>query len=140
MIIGINLKSVEAKKFSEAKGNIRIDNNTNISSVSEISIPIVKEKVTKIDFKFITKYSQDKKNIGEISMDGDIIYQGRNADIKKSWKNKKALPEDIGIDVMNGVLRKCLIKAVDLSEQVGLPPPLALPVVKPKAKDVGYIG
>ena len=73
LIIGVNLDSIEAKKIEDIQGNIRIDNNTVIKGVSDVSIPLLKEKVTKIEFQFQTKYSQNKKLIGNINATGNVI-------------------------------------------------------------------
>ena len=60
-----------------------------------------------------------------------------------SWDKNKKLPESVALQVMNAVLRKCISRAIDLSEQIMLPPPLNLPVIRPKKKDqqnIEYIG
>lgn len=140
MIIGVNLESIEAKKLTTPKGSIRIDNNTTIKAINEISVPIVKEKVNKIDFKFQTRYAQEKKQVGTIIIEGNVIYKGNRAEIKKRWKKEKKMPESVAMEIMNVVLRKCLIKAVDLSEQIMLPPPIVLPIIRPKKEqNIEYI-
>lgn len=140
MIIGLTLKTIDAKRTAQPKGQIRVDTNTKINSVGEMTIPWVKEKVNKIDFTFTVKYLQEKKEVGSIVLGGEVMYQGRADEIKKTWKKKKALPEDIGVQVVNAVLRKCLTRAIGLAEDVALPPPVGLPMVRKKAQTPGYIG
>ena len=58
----------------------------------------------------------------------------------KSWKKDKKLPDEVNLQVINSVLRKCTIKALDLSEELQLPPPIALPFAARKQEESRYIG
>lgn len=144
MIVGINFKNIEVNRFSVPKGQLRIDSNTKILDVAETKIPWAKEKVVSIGFTFQTRYwvEKEKLDVGSIILSGEVLYKDKISEIKKTWQKKKALPEDINIKVINGILRRAIVRAVDLSEVVGLPPPIGIPVVKSKKeqKDVGYIG
>lgn len=141
MIIGINLDFIEAKKHSIPEGNIRIDNKTKITGIQEISTPFSKEKATKINFTFQTTYKTDKKAIGEIQVGGNVIVRGEREKIHETWTKEKKLPEDIALPVMNNILRKSITRVIDLSEQIMLPPPINLPLIRPKKEqNIEYIG
>lgn len=131
---------MEAKRTAAVEGNIRVDSNTNIVDVKDFTLP-TKEKAAKISFRFQTRYSQEKKEVGNIAIDGEVIYKGKTGDIKKYWKKEKSLPEEVGVKVINSILRKCIVKAVDLSDEIALPPPLNMPTVRSKKDSTpGYIG
>ena len=141
MIIGINLDSIEAKKIENLSGNIRIDNNTSIKNVSQVKVPVTTEKVSKIDFEFRTQYTHSKKVVGYITFTGSVLYKGNIENIHTSWKDERKLPDDVAMVVMNNILRKCISRAIDISEQIMLPPPINLPSVKPKkTQNIEYIG
>jgi len=144
LIIGINLDSITAKKHDMPKGNIRIDNKTKLTGIEEITIPMTKEKATKINFTFETTYKTDKKTIGEIQICGNVIFRGQREKIQEMWTKEKKLPEDIALNVMNNILRKSITRVIDLSEQLMLPPPINLPLIRPKKEqkeqNIEYIG
>ena len=52
-------------------------------------------------------------------------------DILKTWKKDKSLHKDITQLIINAVLSRCNIKALELSQDVNLPPHIRLPLIKP---------
>ena len=103
-----------------------------------------KDKATKINFTFETTYKTDKKTIGEIQIGGNVIFRGEREKIQEMWTKEKKLPEDIALHVMNNILRKSITRVIDLSEQLMLPPPINLPLIRPKKEkkeqNIEYIG
>ena len=49
------------------------------------------------------------------------------------------MDDPMALEVLNDIFRRCLVKGVDLSNELGLPPPIRFPIVKPKEQDE-YIG
>jgi len=106
--------------------------------VKEANVPTLKKKALSLDFDFVTKYSPD---MGEVKISGDIMYlTDKNAQILKQWKKEKKLPEDVSIEILNHLFRRCLIKITYIAEDLQLPPPIAMPRVKPKTEEASYIG
>jgi len=136
MIIGISIESIDAKKIAPHQGKIRIDHNATIKNLSEISVPLFpKEKMSKIDFEFRTVYfpdGNDKKEIAKIVIGGHVIYKEMPAKAKTYWKKNKKLPEEIALPIINHVLRKGILKSVEISESLLLPPPINLPTLTSK--------
>ncbi|MEK6936497.1 MAG: hypothetical protein AABW58_00325 [Nanoarchaeota archaeon] len=143
-IVGFNFSKVhvEKKETSETVTNIQIKNDVLITNVQEEKLPTGKTKADglKFDFKFHLKY---EPSVGEIELIGFIYYLDDPETIKdiyKSWKKDKKIPQEITANLVNTVLIKGTIKALNLSQEVNLPPHLPLPTVNPKATPESYIG
>jgi len=79
--------------------------------------------------------------LAEIIIKGNVLFlDSRYRKILSSWKKNKKLPEDVNLQLINAVLRRCLIRALDLSEELQLPPPIALPFARKKGGETRYIG
>jgi hypothetical protein len=134
-IIGFNFSKVSAEKFSTEKPE-NISNNIEFLEVSKEEVGILKDnEALKIVFKFSINYEDTKKkDIGLVEFIGDIILALPSDLVKeslKTWK-KKELPNGVKIDLFNAILRRCSVKALDLEDQVGLPPHFPLPQINLK--------
>ena len=137
MIVGFGFTKMSAEKNANSKGKIEINNNVTIKNIEESDIALGKDKQTaiKIIFNFLSKYSPD---LGNISFEGEIIYMAdskKGKEIIASWKKDKKLPKDLMAPILNTVLTKCNIKALILSQDVNLPPPIPLPKVSLSPKE-----
>jgi len=124
-VIGISLKTIEAKKHEEVTGAVRVNSNMNITDVKEQDLPALKSKGLLIEFIFRTKYIDDKnKNMAEINIDGNVVFiDEKREKILKDWKKDNILPEDVRFQVIRIVSDKCSKKAIILSDDLQLPPP-----------------
>lgn len=135
-IVGFNFTSINAKRKKQIQGKISIQNNVKIDEIreSELSVGTSKQKTLVFDFTYRSDYSPD---IGEIVLCGSLIYMAepeKVSEIMKLWKKEKGkgIPEDIMAPVLNTVLNKCSITALELSKEINLPPQIQLPKVKVK--------
>ena len=131
-IIGINFTSITAKTEDKiVDGNINVNSTPTIKNVSKKKIPIFDaDDVLAIEFNFVIDY--DPK-IGEIVFEGDVLYKTNKADsILKSWKKEKKLDDEVTLDVLNGLLRRCMTRAIDIAMELRLPPPVRFPTVTKK--------
>ena len=136
-VIGINFKTIEAKKHEEITGAVRVSSNLNIKNVKEQELPLLNTKSLLIEFEYKTKYNSEKnKTIAEINITGNVIFMEKDYEkILSTWKKDKTLPADVKFQVIRLASDKCSKKAVLLSDDLQLPPPpLMIPQVKRENK------
>lgn len=141
-IVSFVFDKISAEKRGNITEKVDISHNFNIKSVEKHTVNIQgKKPAIKLFFDFKVNY---EPNIGEIQMDGNIIYMDKEDEINKltdQWKKEKSLPVGITTLVANTILTKANIKALMLSQEVNLPPQIHLPKVEPKIeKKEDYIG
>jgi hypothetical protein len=130
-VIGIRLISFNgSREKGMSSGQIKVNSVPRITNVREPTIPVMDKKALAVDFEFVTDY--DPK-IGEITLTGEVYYAtDKGQEIAKKWAAKKELPEPMRVDVLNHLFRACLLKIANLADDLQLPPPMAIPRVKPK--------
>jgi hypothetical protein len=131
-VLGLNIKSIIAKKGDDVSGSVKVNSNTSVKDVREQDLPAIKQKGLGIGFEYRTDYVNDKgKSLAEIVMSGEVLFvDAKIEDVIKAWKKDSRLPDDVSLDVVNAVLRKGVVKAIALSEELQLPPPVVLPLAK----------
>ena len=143
-VVGLTINNITAKRTADASGPANIGNNVSIKSVEETEMTAIGKKGLKLGFEFGAAYTDDKKkHFGEITITGDVLFVADNtADILMSWRVEKKLPEDVNLQCINTVIRRCMSRAITLSEEVNLPPPIPLPFAQKNAPEEKsrYIG
>lgn len=132
-IIGLSFMKMEAWRTNKhVEGELKINTTPRITNVKEIALPSLKEKALAMEFEFVTDYDPA---IAKITINGNVmVIADNNKAVLDQWNKSKEMPEDVSIEVMNHVLRKCLLKAAQMADDLQLPPPLNMPLVV-KAKD-----
>ena len=138
-IIGLTFKSMSAKRDKGlVKGEIKVNSTPKITGVREVNVANLGKKAIGIDFEFVTKYNPD---LGEARIEGEIVYMAeKNASILSQWKKKKSLPENVSLEVLNHIFRRCLVKIAILADDLQLPPPVQMPRVRPAGQSADYVG
>jgi len=109
-----------------------------VITIKEVDIPTFDKKALSLEFEFETSY---EPKIANIKITGDILYRPENsAKILKEWKKNKKLPDEMNMEILNNLFRRCLIKISVIADDLQLPPPLQLPRIKPKDEEAGYVG
>ena len=138
-IIGLNLKSIKAS-INEGKSikNVNINSSPIIEKIEKKNINLSGiSEILSISFKFTTHY---EPKIGEIFFEGEVLYTSDKVkDILKKWERDKKMEDPMALEVLNAIFRRCLTKGIDLATELGLPPPIRFPVVKPTEQSE-YIG
>ena len=136
-IIGMTLNNMQAGRSKGVTGEIKVNSTPTITQIREVKVSTLNKKALEMKFEFITTYSPD---IGEIKVGGNLLYLAKsNAPILKQWKSKKQIPENVSVEVLNHLFRRCLIRVANMADDLQLPPPVPLPKVKPK-EEHSYIG
>ena len=133
-IIGFSFSLMEAKRKKEiVKAEIKVNSTPTVTNIEEMSVPSLGgKKALKFEFEFLTKYDPE---VAEIKMGGSVIYlSDKNAAILKQWKKEKRIPEDVSIEILNHLFRRCLIRVANIADDLQRPPPLPMPRVTPKQK------
>jgi hypothetical protein len=118
--------TIEARRFSksaEVHKNIQIQVNHEISQVIERS-----DKETELQFRFAINY-MGMGAIASIKLEGFVQFEGKPG-IAAMWSKDKKLPDDVANEVLNLIMRNCLMQGVVLARDMRLPPPIQLPQVK----------
>lgn len=142
-IVGFNFDKILAEKKEPVTKDLKIKPDVTIEDVKIEEFVISsnkKEKLLKIVFDFSTEYLP---KIGIIQINGHILYSGNPKEIEElstNWKKNKNIKGDIFLQFINSILIKCNIKALSLSQEVNLPPPLRLPTMAKKVDPKDYIG
>lgn len=143
MIIAFNFDKINIERKSLPKGKVEIRNNLAIDNVQEEELMIKSEnKALKFDFSYSVAY---EPKIGSIDLTGHVIYMSDSkkvAEMLSSWKKTKKIgDEKVAMQILTTVLTKCNIKALGLSQEIGLPQPVPLPIrINANASPKNYIG
>lgn len=134
-VVGMVLNSIEAKKIGDISRGVKINNKVTTTNVKETDIPGIGKNGAVIDFKFHTTYESENKVVAEIIMNGNVFYAGDETKaIIKFWDKHKNIPEDPHVEILNTVFRRCMTRAIALSEDIQLPPPIGMPFAQKQGK------
>lgn len=130
-VIGFAFNKFEGtREKAQPSGDIKVNSTPKILSVKEVAASNLKDKPLALDWEFNTGY---EPNIGSMQITGSILYIAKdNKPILDKWKKDKTLPEDVSVEILNQLFRRCLLKSANMAEDLQLPPPLNFPVVKKK--------
>ena len=134
-IVGLSFNLVEAKrdKGQKIRAEIKVNSVPRITEMKEVTLSSLgNKKVLSLGFEFVTSYDP---RVGEIKLGGDLLYlTDDNKKLLKQWDKEKKLPEKPSLEILNYLFRRCLLKVSNIAEDLQLPAPLPMPVIKPKAK------
>jgi len=125
-IISFSIRKLLAEVKDSKRTNLEITSNLNLEDITESKIELTKQQSIIISFNFYVNYNP---NVARIELKGNLILlddENKMEEIMKSWKEKKLL-EEIKLPILNYILEKCNIKALELEEKFGLPLHIPLP-------------
>jgi len=134
-LAGFNFNKISIEKFSDKVETLKIETNMDISDINKIESNFLKsnEELLKINFTYTVNYNP---NLAKIELSGQVFIRTdskKSKDILKQWKNKK-LAEDFKMPLLNFILRKSNLKALELEEEMNLPLHIPLPHLKNQGK------
>lgn len=124
-LAGFRYSKILVERNEELKGELKITPNINIKSVEEFKSDKSKQDLLQVEFKFSIDYS----SLGKIELDGKMFLSLDSKTLKEAidgYKNKK-LDSDINLIILNAIMQKASIKALELEEEMNLPPHVQLP-------------
>lgn len=127
-LIGFNFTKIGVEKSKERVDSVKFNTKIDILSIDSLKSDLfkTKEELLKIDFVYSVIYDPD---FAKLELAGNIILSVEPKiarEVLNGWKDKKT-SEDFRISMFNVILRRANIKALQLEEDVGLPPHIPLP-------------
>ena len=137
-IVGFNFTKIYAEKKNSIKKDkkIKINSRLGIINLEKELLPTGKTKAEglKLDFELLLEYLP---KIASIEIKGFIYFiddQNIIKDLLKGWEKNKSIPVDIQQQVLNSVILKATIKALELEQEINIPPHIPFPSIKPAKK------
>ncbi len=130
-IMGFNFNKMSVEKNAGDFKGVKIKNSVDVLNVDLIKSDLInaKEQLLGVSFKFDVEFGE---NIAKIHLEGVVLLALEVNEAKKTienWKNKN-LSDEYKIPLLNLILRKSNIKALELGEEFNLPPHIQLPSLK----------
>ncbi|MBW3019290.1 hypothetical protein KY329_03850 [Candidatus Woesearchaeota archaeon] len=132
--IGVQFDKVVVDRLKPLEGKVSVNNNSKITNVKKIDIPLGKAKrpALKFDFEYTVDYAP---GIAKITIQGFVTALDKPEVIDeedKKWKKDKKVSPELMTEVLNHILARGSISALILSRELGLPAPIELPKVRVK--------
>jgi ribosomal protein L13 len=129
-LLASKITSILAQRDPNFDGKVELNQNIKIRNIEKFTLEGSKKDSLKVDYT----YDIDYKKLGKISIQG-ILYldfdQKVIKDILKDWKENKK-NEEQQLEIINIIIQKASIKAIELEDQLGLPIHFRLPFLKGK--------
>jgi hypothetical protein len=130
-IIGLNYKKISIEKIKDIEAGVKINTHIGITDIQKRDLELFKSQdLAHFEYEFKINY---EPGFASILFEGSLLVliedpqQAKN--LFKEWKNKK-IPEEIRKEILNLVLAKCNLKALQLEEDFNLPSHLPFPQIK----------
>jgi len=124
-LAGFKYSKIVVERNDELKGELKITPNINIKSVEKFKSDNSKQELLQVEFKFAIDYS----SLGNVELDGRMFLSVDPKTMKDAidgFKDKK-LDSEINLIILNAIMQKASIKALELEEEMNLPPHVQLP-------------
>ncbi|MFA5484656.1 MAG: hypothetical protein WC260_00155 [Candidatus Pacearchaeota archaeon] len=132
-LLASKITSILAQRDPTFNGKIELNQNIKIKKIEKFALEGSKKDSLKVNYI----YDIDYKKLGKISIEG-ILYldveQKIMKEIIKDWKENKK-NEERQLEIINIIIQKASIKAIELEDQLGLPIHFRLPFLKRKKEN-----
>jgi len=134
-VIGFGLEKISSEKKNSIKDKLEISANTEIKEITEEKVEALKEvSLLKLTFEFKLEYKPD---IANIEIGGYVLISTEKKEAKeilKKWKSKE-LDDEMRLNVLNFIISKTSLKALQIEEDLELPFHMPFPRVMKKKED-----
>ncbi|MDD3175557.1 MAG: hypothetical protein PHU51_03700 [Candidatus Nanoarchaeia archaeon] len=130
-VLSFNFTKINVERKNKISKELKINTKMGLKDVKSTSVTAgSKQKAFVISFNYGVEY---EPKVGSMDLEGELVYladEKLSKEIEDSWKDKKALPKEIMLTVLNRILHNCNVESLILSKEIALPPPIQLPKVK----------
>lgn len=130
-LIGFNFEKMNSERFSDSSESLKYNTKIDLSNISTLKSGFIKlkDEILKVSFNYSVSY---EPNYAKIELTGNLLISVEPKlarEILRDWQDKKT-PEDFRIFLFNVIIRKANIKALQLEDDLGLPPHVPFPSLK----------
>jgi hypothetical protein len=127
-LINFNFTKISGERLQDIASDIKFNTKIEILSVSSIKSDFlrVKEELIRVEFVYTILY---EPGLANINLAGTMILAVEPKIARlvlKEWKEKDT-PEEFRLLMFNTILRKSSLKALQLEEELNLPPHIPFP-------------
>lgn len=132
-LLGFNFTKINIERKKAVDAKLKINSNLQIISVEKVNSNLFNSKnenLFSVKFQLDIDYSPE---IATLTIEGAVIISldsKKSKDLLKKWKENKEIPSDIQIPLYNTILQKSSIKALQLEDDMNLPPHIVFPRIK----------
>ena len=124
-LAGFRFTKISSERQNESEGKLEIKPNINLKTIEKFKSENSKQESLKVEFTFSLEYT----NLGSVSLEGKLfllVDQKTMKDAITGWKNKN-LDNEINLIILNVIMQKASLRALELEEEMGLPPHVQIP-------------
>ncbi len=142
-IVGFNFTKLTAeRKKDQIKGDVKVKNDLVLQSLTttEVELGGKKQNVLKLTFDFLIEH---QPGLGNMILSGFVLFLEAPENTKAildTWKKDKKMSPQLATVLINAILTRVHIRALELAQSVNLPLHIKLPIVLPKQDLKNYIG
>jgi len=128
-LLGFNLTKINVEKNQDYQGEVQLKSNIDITSIEKHESTMIKDESIKISFNFGLDYG----SLGNLNFNGYMYLLFDKESTKKileNWEKKKPINEEINTLIINIILQRCTLRALQLEEELALPFHIQLPQAK----------
>jgi hypothetical protein len=127
-LINFNFTKLHSERIKDTVSEIKFNTKIDILSISSLKSDLlrIKEELIKIEFTYTILY---EPGLASIELGGIMVLsvEPRIArEVLKGWKEKET-PEEFRLFMFNTILRKSTLKALQIEEELNLPPHMPFP-------------
>ena len=130
-LAGFRLNKITAERTGDSLEGVKVNTNIDIVEIKEIKSGAFKgkEQVLEIKFTYTLSYAPEfaKIELGGLLMVGIDFKESR--DVVKEWKQKQ-MPDDFKVNLLNLIIRKSSVRALELEDDLGVPYHMQFPSLR----------
>jgi hypothetical protein len=119
-LIQSKIIEIKAERNPDFSGKLKLTTQLKIRSIKQLDNH---KDILKIHYALIIDYA----DLGKILISGIVLIKSNETNIKNILQEYENKNNDKLIDVINVILQKTSIKALQIEEELGLPPHMQLP-------------